>query len=54
MLQDENIWKRKMWRERQIEDQETSFFACYVTWGRLDNMQIKQTSYHIRNSQILC
>ena len=30
-LQDENIWKRKMWRERQIEDQETSSFACLVT-----------------------
>ena len=43
-LQDENIWKRKMWCERQIEDQEISSFACLITWYRLDNVHIKQTS----------
>ena len=34
-----------MWRERQIKDQETSSFACLVTWRRLDNVQIKQMFY---------
>ena len=53
-LQDENIWKRKMWRERQIEDLETSSFACLVTWRRLENVQIKQTSNHIRNTVKYC
>ena len=43
-----------MWHERQIEDQETSSFACLVTWRRLDNVQIKQTSYHIRNTVKSC
>ena len=49
-LQDENIWKRKMWRYRQNKDQETPSFPCLVIWRRLDNVQIKQTSNHIRNA----
>ena len=53
-LQDKNIWKRKMWRERQIKDLETSAIACLVTRRRLDNVQIKQTSYHFRNTIKYC
>ena len=53
-LQYDHIWKRKMLRERRIEDQEISSFACFVTWRRLDNVQIKQTSYHIRNTVKYC
>ena len=48
--QDENIWKRRMWRERQNKDQEPPSFPCLVTWRRLDYVQIKQTSNHIRNA----
>ena len=40
-LQNENIWKRKMWRLRQNKDQETLSFPCLVIWRRLDNVQIK-------------
>ena len=54
MLQDENIWKRKMWRERQNVYQETLSFACLVTWRRLDNVQIKQTSKHICKTVKYC
>ena len=46
--------KRKMWRERQMEDQEISSFACLVTWRRLDNVQIKQQSCHIRSTVKYC
>ena len=53
-LQDENIWKHKMWRERQIEDQETLSFAWLVAWCWLNNVQIKQMSYHIRNAVKYC
>ena len=53
-LPDKRIWKRKMWRERQIEYQETSSFACLVIWRRLDDVQMKQTSYHIRNTVKYC
>ena len=49
-LQDENIWKHKMWRERQNKAQETLSFTCLVIWRRLENVQIKQTSNHIRNA----
>ena len=54
MLHDDNIWKRKTWRERQIEDQETSSFTCLVKWGRMDNVQIKLTFYHILNAVKYC
>ena len=47
-LQVENIWKRKMWRSCQNKDQEIPSFLCLVIWRRLDNVQIKQTSNHIR------
>ena len=53
-LQDENIWKRKMWRYRQNKDQETPYFPCLVIWRRLDNVQIKQMSNHIRNAVKYC
>ena len=53
-LQVENIWKRKMWRERQNKDQETLSFVWLVIWRRLDNVQIKQTSNHIRNAVKHC
>ena len=53
-LQYENIWKRKMWRERQNEDQESSSFACLVTWRRLYNVRIKRTSNHFRNTVKYC
>ena len=53
-LQDENIWKRKMWRSRQNKDQETPSFPWFVFWRRLDNVQIKQTSNHIRNAVKYC
>ena len=49
-IQDENTWKRKMWRYRLNKDQETPIFSCLVIWRRLDNVQIKQTSNHIRNA----
>ena len=52
-LQDENIWKPNMWRKRQIKYQETPSFPCLVIW-RLDNVQIKQTSNHIRNAVKYC
>ena len=53
-LQDENIWKRKIWRWRQNKTQETLYFACLVIWPRLDNVQIKQTSNHIRTAVKYC
>ena len=53
-LQDENIWKRKMWRLRQKKDQETPSFQCLAIWRRLENVQIKQTSNHIRNDVKYC
>ena len=53
-LQDEDIWKRKMWRYRQNKDQETPSFPCLVIWCRLDNVQIKQTSNRIRNAVKYC
>ena len=53
-LQDENIWKRKMWRLRQNKYQETPSFPRLVIWRRLDNVQIKQTSNHIRNAVKYC
>ena len=53
-LQDENFWKRKMWRERQNKGQETLSFACLFIRRRLDNVQIKQTSNHIRNAVKYC
>ena len=53
-LQDENIWKRKMWHEHQNKDQETLSFAYLVIWRRLDNVQIKQTSNHIGNAVKYC
>ena len=53
-LQVENIWERKMWRQRQNKDQETLSFPCLVIWRRLDNVQIKQTSNHIRNAVKYC
>ena len=53
-LQDENICKRKMSRERHIKDIETSSFACFVTRRRLDNVQIKRTSCHFRNTVKYC
>ena len=53
-LPDENIWKRKMWRYRQNKDQETPYFPCLVIWRLLDNVQIKQTSNHIRNAVKYC
>ena len=43
-----------MWRERQNKDQEILSFACFVIWRRLDNMLIKQTSYHIRIAVKYC
>ena len=43
-----------MWREGQIEDQETSSFAYLVTWRQLNNVQIKQTSYHTCNTGKFC
>ena len=49
-LQVENIWKRKMWRSRQKKDEEIPSFPCLVIWRRFDNVQIKQTSNHIRNA----
>ena len=36
------------------KDQETPYFPCLVIFGRLDNVQIKQTSYHIRNAVKCC
>ena len=53
-LQDENIWKRKMWRKPQNKDQETPSFPCLVIWRGLDYVQIKQTSNHIRNAVKYC
>ena len=53
-LQDENIWKRKMWRLCQNKDQETPIFPCLVNWRRLENVQIKQTSNSIRNAVKYC
>ena len=53
-LQYENIRKRKMLRKRQNTDQETPSFSCLVIWRRLDNVQIKQTSKHIRNAVNNC
>ena len=53
-LQVENLWERKMWRQRQNKDQETPSFPCLVIWRRLDNVQIKQTSNHIRNAVKYC
>ena len=49
-LQDENVKCDK----RKIEDLETSSFACLVTGRRLNNVQIKQTSYHFRNTDEYC
>ena len=43
-----------MCRERQIKDQETKSFAWLVTWRRLNNVQIKQTFYHIHNTVKYC
>ena len=34
--------------------QETPSFSCFVIWRRLDNVQIKQTSNHIRNAVKIC
>ena len=53
-LQDENMWKHKMWRKRKNKDKETLSFPCLVIWRRLDNLQIKQTSNKIRNAVKLC
>ena len=53
-LQEENIWKRKIWRYRQNKDQENPSFPCLVIWRRLDNVQIKETSNHIRNAVKYC
>ena len=39
-LQDENIWKRKMWRQRQNKDHETPSFPCLVISRRLDTVHI--------------
>ena len=36
----------------KIKKQET--FPCLVIWRRLDNVQIKQTSNHIRNAVKYC
>ena len=35
-------------------DQETPSFPCLVIWRRLDNVQIKLTSNHIRNAVKYC
>ena len=53
-LQVENLWERKMWRQRQNKDQETLSFPCLVIWRRLDSVKIKQTSNHIRNAVKYC
>ena len=42
-IQNENTSKRKMWRERQNNEQETKTFAGLVTYRRLDNVQIQET-----------
>ena len=53
-LQVKNLWESKMWRQRQNKDPETPSFPCFVIWRRLDNVQIKQTSNHIRNAVKYC
>ena len=53
-LQVENLWERKMWRQRQNKDQETPSFPCLVILRRLDNVQINKTSNHIRNAVKYC
>ena len=53
-LQDENICKRKMDVNVRIKIKKPSSFPCLVIWRRLDNVQIKQTSNHIRNAVKYC
>ena len=53
-LQDENIWKRKMDVNVRRKIKKPPSFPCLVFWRRLDNVQIKQTSNHIRNAVKYC
>ena len=41
-------------QDEQNKDKETRSFPCSFIWRRLDNVQIKQTSNHIRNAVKYC
>ena len=53
-LQDENIWKRKMWRESQNKDQDTPVFSTFgylaSTWQCANQTNVQSYSEY---SQIL-